>query len=49
MFEEILDGNIRSMVENTLDEAYNGFRRVRSMRDDIFTLKQIMQSKGKYT
>lgn len=43
MLKMIIDKGIRTVIENTLDESKCGFRRIMSIRDHIFTIKQIKQ------
>lgn len=42
IYEQILEGRLREVIEPTLSEAQSGFRKGRSVQDHIFSLKQII-------
>lgn len=43
MFEKITDKKVRVVIENTVEESQNGFRRGTNMQDHIFIIKQMKQ------
>lgn len=45
LYEQIIEGRLRTAVEHTLDDSQSGFRKGRSSQDHIFTIKEIISRK----
>lgn len=43
ILEQIIDKRLRATLENTLYESQSGFRQGRSIQDQIFSMKQLIQ------
>ena len=47
IFEQIIAKKIKQKIESTLNDAQNGFRKGRSIQDNIFIIKQIIEKAQK--
>lgn len=48
LFEQTMEGKLRTVIEPTLTEEQSGFRKGRSVQDHIFTAKQIITKIHQY-